>query len=422
MLPGGNIRSSRQMPNRLRTKVRYRVPAHVPGELVKNIDVFRHGGADPYRSLAALHQGPRVFYNLHSVPTLGAGTWVLTRAEDIRVALQQPEIFSSRSAFSVSALIGETWKLIPFELDPPLHTAFRAVLNGSFSPAKMAKIEDDIRARAVQLIDAVLDKGECEFVEAFARPLPVSIFMQMMGLPEEHMEQFNRWEAAYTHPPRPIDMMRAVRAIADYLRTLIAERRATPRNDLVTLCINAKVDDRALTDDEILGTCFLLFAAGLDTVTSSLSLNFRHLAMNPHDQARLRAEPSLIRNAVEELLRRYAVTSSSRVVAQDTVFAGATMKEGDAVAIMTALANLDPVEFDEPMGVDFDRTPNRHIAFMSGPHRCIGSHLARRELVIAIEEWLKRVPPFRVKGGRTVPIKPGTLMCAPRLPIEWSPQ
>jgi cytochrome P450 len=345
---------------------------------------------------------------------------VLTRAEDIRTALQQPEVFSSRNTTNFSAMVGEAWDLIPLELDPPAHSQFRAVMNGVFSPTRMKQMEDGVRARAVALIDAVVGDGDCEFVEAFGRRFPVSIFMQLMGLPQEHSEQFNEWEFGLLHSRDPMVQSASARAIVDYLRALIAKRKLEPGDDLTTFCISAKVDNRAVTDDEIMGMCFLLFIAGLDTVAASLSLHFRHLAQNPHDQERLRADPSLIPNAVEEFLRRYPIVTSSRIVTKDVEFAGAPMKAGDRVMFSTGLANLDPEEFDRPMDVELERFPNRHVSFLYGPHRCIGSHLARRELIIAIEEWVRRVPSFHIKAGAPVPVEPGGLLSVHALPIEWA--
>jgi cytochrome P450 len=344
---------------------------------------------------------------------------VLTRAEDIRAALQQPNVFSSHNTVGFSAMVGETWDLIPLELDPPEHSQFRAVLNGIFSPSRMKVMEEGVRARAAALVDALVAARECEFVEAFGRPFPVSIFMQLMGLPEEHTDQFNVWEFGLLHSQDPEEQIAAAHGIVDYLRDLIALRKAEPTDDLTSFCINAKVDGRPVTDDEIMGMCFLLFIAGLDTVAASLGLHFRHLAQNPADQARLRADPSLIPDAVEEFLRRYPIVNSTRIIAEDVEFAGVRMKTGDRVLFSTVLANLDPDEFDQPLETEIDRSPNRHVSFLYGPHRCIGSHLARRELVIAMEEWLRRVPPFHVKDGVPVPVAPGGLLSVHALPLAW---
>lgn len=399
------------------------IPEHVPPQLVRPAMNFLEAdpaGQCPYSRYADMHAGPRIVYTAPVVGFFGTpGSWLLTRAEDVRTVLQQPEIFSSKGIAGFSRLVGESWDLIPLELDPPQHGAFRAIMNSIFAPAKVAAMEDGIRARANAFIDTFADSGECEFVDAFGRPFPVSIFMQLMGLPDEHMEQLNAWENGLLHSASIEERIAAGRGFLVYLRDLIAERRRKPQDDLTTFAIQAQVDGRPLTDDEVMGICYLLVVAGLDTVAASLSLHFRHLAQSPEDQARLRADPSLIPSAVEELLRRYAIVTTSRFVTADTEVAGIRMRKGDRVTCSTILASLDPAEFARPMDVDIERSPNRHVAFSYGPHRCIGSHLARRELVIAMEEWFKRVPPFRISGGGTVPVAPGGLLSVKKLPLEW---
>jgi cytochrome P450 len=396
---------------------------HVPPELVRPAQTFGIGaqpanGKCPYDRLSDMHSGPRIVYTAPDPNMFGAGAWLLTKAEDIRTVLQNPEIFSSKGIAGFSRLLGQNWDLIPLELDPPEHGKFRAIMNSIFAPAKVAAMEDGVRARAVAMIDAVASKGECEFVEAFGRPFPVSIFMQLMGLPDEHMQQLNEWEYGLLHSATIEERFAGAQGFLNYLRDLIEKRRREPANDLTTFAVQAQVDGRPLTDDEVMGICFLLVVAGLDTVAASLSLHFRHVAQNPDDQARLRADPSLIPSAVEEFLRRYAIVTTSRFLTQDAEVGGVRMKKGDRVTCSTILASLDPDEFEHPMDVDITRAPNRHVAFSYGPHRCIGSHLARRELVIALEEWLKRVPPFRVKGG-FAPVAPGGLLSVKELPLEW---
>jgi len=209
------------------------------------------------------------------------------------------------------------------------------------------------------------------------------------------------WEYGLLHSHDMPQILTAAQATVAYLRELIARRKREPADDLTTFCINAQIDGRPVADDEIVGMCFLLFLAGLDTVAAALGLSFRHLALHPEHQAQLRARPELIPDAVEELLRRYSMITSSRLVTEDMEFAGAPMRQGDRVIFSTPLANLDAGEFDQPLAVDFERTPNRHVAFLYGPHRCLGSHLARRELIIAMQEFLQRTPPFRLAPGET---------------------
>jgi len=373
-----------------------------------------------YTELSRLQAGPRVV-KLPAEAGMGnwGGSWQVTRAEDIRHVLQNPDTFSSRNIAGFSRLVGQEWDLIPLEKDPPEHGKYRAIMNGVFAPAKITAMEDGVRARAVDLIQAFADRGGCEFMEDFARPFPVSIFMQLMGLPEADTDKVNAWEYGLLHSGDMQQRVVAARGFYDYLRELIAMRRREPANDLTTFCIQAQIDGRPTTDEEIMGMCYLLVVAGLDTVAASLSLHFRHLALFPQDQARLRADPSLIPSAVEELLRAYAIVTTSRWVTRDVEVGGVPMTAGDRIICSTPLACLDPDEFDDPLTVDIARSPNRHVAFSYGPHRCIGSHLARRELIIAMEEVLRRIPPFRVAEGARAEIKPVGLYSAPHLPLVW---
>jgi cytochrome P450 len=367
------------------------IPEHVPRELVREFD-FRTGlGNYPHTAVAALHSGPRVFYSpVHHNAIPGPGTWVLTRAADIRAALQDAATFSSAVRRSNSAL-----SLIPLELDPPEHPKFRALMNPIFSPARMKQLEAKVRELARKLAAQCAAKGECDFVEDFAKPFPVGIFLDLMGLPADNMARFLEWEALIMRDKQT--RTAAIQQVSLYLQELITARRRNPTDDLISFAVNARVDDRSLTDSEVMGICVLLFMAGLDTVTSSFAFHFRHLAEHEADQESLRRDPGLIPSAVEELFRAYAVVNTNRYATRDIEFAGVPIKKGDNVTCSTILASRDPHEFDRPNEVIFTRSPNPHNAFSFGPHRCIGSHLARREISAGIEEWLRVIPRFRVK-------------------------
>lgn len=396
------------------------VPSHVPADRVVPYDLLRASGPhqDPFKVINALRSKADTFYTpVHFSNSSGA--WVLTRAEDIRQVLQNPQLFSSRGVSGFSKLLGETWDMIPLEIDPPRHTQFRAILNPLLSPARIAKMQDGIRAICSELIDAVADKGGCDFVEAFARPFPVRIFLQLMGLPLALFDQFLKWNNSLLFAESMEERIAAAAAIRDYLRELIADRKQNPVDDLATAAVQARIDGKPISDDEILGICYLLFVGGLDTVAASLGFYFRHLAQNPEQQRSLRDNPALIPDAVEELLRAHSVVMVSRFVTADTEIGGVSMKQGDCIAIYTSFASFDPKEVEHPETVDFKRSMNRHIAFSYGPHRCIGSHLARRELVTALEEWTRRVPEFRIPEGAEVRMHGGVVFSIDRLPLVW---
>lgn len=395
------------------------LPDHVPMALVRRAPSPGFAPEScPYQQYAAMHDEPRVQFMPPDFMRPN-GSWTISRGEDVRYVLQHPELFSSQGIAGFSMFLGQSWPLIPLELDPPEHTKYRTLLNGIFSPAKIKALEEGVRARAVSLIDAVVAQGGCEFVDAFAKPFPVSIFMQIMGLPDGDFDLLVKYEQLLLHSETMEQRVEGARGFYDYLVDLIAKRRADPGDDLAGFVIQSEIDGRPLNDEEVMGIYYLLVVAGLDTVAASLGLHFAHLATHPEDQARLRANPDLIRDAVEEFLRRYAIVSTTRFATQDTELAGVAIKKGDRLTISTMAPSLDPAEFANPLDVDIERSPNRHVAFSFGPHRCIGSHLARREMIVAIEEWLKRVPPFRVEGDVEVPVKAGGLMCVERLPLVW---
>ena len=373
------------------------VPAHVPPDLVIEADFHSDPGyaGDPFGAVAWQTTGPRIFYSPSHY--LLPGNWVVTRAEDVRFVLQHPEHFSSSGGVSFSSLIGEAWDLIPLELDPPHHAAFRNLLNPLFSPKEVAKMEAGVREAAVRLIDSFAGQREVEFVGAFAQPFPVSVFLQLLGLPLGEMPQFLAWEFGLLKSFALEERSNAARSIVGYLRDAVRARRGGTGGDLITWAANAEVGGRALTNDEIIGICFLLFVAGLDTVASSLGFHYHYLAAHPELQATLRADRTLIPAAVEEFMRLYSIVINHRRVVEDIEFAGVLLKRGDWISVPTFNASRDPAEFERPHEFVLDRPVNRHVAFSYGPHRCLGSHLARREFVVAMNELFDRLPPFRLK-------------------------
>jgi len=258
---------------------------------------------------------------------------------------------------------------------------------------------------------------ECNFVEDFAKPFPVGIFLDLMGLPKENMPRFLHWEALIMRDK--LTRAAAMQEVSAYLQELVSERRRRPTEDLISFAVTAQVDGRPLTDEDVIGICVLLFIAGLDTVTSSFSFHFRHLAEHPADQEALRADFGLIPGAVEEFFRAYAVVNTNRYVTRDIEFAGVQMRKGDNVTCSTILASRDPREFENPNQVQIARSPNPHNAFSYGPHRCIGSHLARRELVAGMEEWFKLIPTFRVKPDAPIVAHGGGVFSLESLPLVW---
>jgi cytochrome P450 len=299
-----------------------------------------------------------------------------------------------------------------------MHGKYRSVLNPLFAPKKMQAMEANVRAAARRCIDKLKERAGCEFMQEFAFPFPVSVFLDLIDLPQERMSEFQSWEYALLHVPDMKVVSDAVRNVVGYLREVMAERRRNPGDDFISYGIKAEIDGRRFTDDELIGYCFNLFIGGLDTVSSNIILQFRHLAENPEHQARLRSEPAMIPAAVEEFLRAYAAVTTFRTCVKETQIRGITIKPGDKVAMSTTLANRDPQEFDAPDEVRLERQP-AHISFAYGPHRCIGSHLARREMVIAMEEFLGAIPAFRLEPGVEIETHLGGIIQPNVLPLVW---
>jgi cytochrome P450 len=406
------------------SSARASIPAHVPAELVRSFNFWSapgmkpEAGGDPHAALASLRDHPRIFYSARNTAE-GYGTWVLTRAEDMRRVLQDAQTFSSdRKLFS--PMVGEDWPLVPLEIDPPAHTKFRMLLNPMFSPKRMQAMQEGIRARAVALIEALRERGECDFMQEFAFPFAVSVFLQFLGLPQERMPDFMLWAEQTLHGADGATRIAGGTAIVGFLRELFDLRRRAPTDDFASFLLSSKVDERALNEHELLGMGVLVFIAGLDTVAAALGFDFNHLAMHPEAQAQLRNHPERIANAAEEMLRAFSTVHMVRVAKKDVELHGVTVKAGDRVSCATMIANRDPQEFENPDSVDFSREVNRHVAFAYGPHRCVGSHLARREVIIGLEEWLRRVPPFRIKDGTKPTTHGGTVFGIEGLMLAWS--
>ncbi len=357
--------------------------------------------------------------------TMGTGMPIISRHEDVMWGLRHPEVFSSE--MDVALGLGTERPMIPQQIDPPRQVRYRKILDPQFSRKRVAELEPRLRAHANELIDAVIDKGECEFDAAFAIPLPCTAFLGLMGLPQDELPLFLELKDGIIRPPvDPTDLeagkeyrKRIGKRIYAYFERLIDERTAQPREDLMSYLVRAELDGRKLSRNEILDICYLFLLGGLDTVTATLGCSVAYLAENPEQRKRIVADPATIPAAVEELLRwETPVMALPRVAKQDVTLHGQTIKKGELVTFLLGAANTDDQAFENAQTVDFDREANRHIAFGAGPHRCLGSHLARMELRVALEEWHRRIPEYRIKPGETPRYTPG-IREVRYLPLVW---
>jgi cytochrome P450 len=326
----------------------------------------------------------------------GAAVFI-AKQEDIDHVLHDSEVFSARW-HEIGTRPDQP--LIPINIDPPEHRSWRRLLDPFFNPRGMKKLEPQITARANALIDGFIDRGGCDFADEFAVPLPCSVFLQLMGLPAEQTAHFLDLKerllrgAGGQFMTQDEVQNQAHIEITEHFEQLIAARRRDPQDDLLTQLVNSEIDGRPLTHSELLGTCHLLFVAGLDTVTDSLTCFFAFLGRNPDYRRRLVEHPEDIPRAIEEMLRYESpVPFVQRMATQETELNGCPVHPGEMVIVLLGSANNDEHVVPNPDLVDFDRT-SAHYGFGGGVHRCLGSHLARIELRVGLTEWHKRIPDY----------------------------
>lgn len=354
--------------------------------------------------------------------TLAQGFWTLTRYDAVREAYQLPEVFTSDSFMPTDP--DPAYHMLPTQERAPRHVKIRQLLNPRFSPAAVATMEAAARRHCADVVATFADRGRCDLVEEFGGPFATKVFLDWAGLPTEDSPQFVAWVRAVFNDlgdSSATAMQDAMTGIDGYFRDLIADRRRSPRDpedDVVTHLVQSTIDGEPLPEADLLSICVVLVLAGLDTVKQQLGYSFLHLATHPDDRRRLATEPGILPLAVEELLRAFSVADPGRKVAQDVEFHGCPLRKGDMVWLPPATANRDPRVFPDADRVVLDRTPNRHLAFGAGPHRCQGAHLARLQLRVALEEWHRRIPDYRLGDDETI-LEHGGQFGLERLPIAW---
>lgn len=335
------------------------------------------------------------------------GHIVVTRYDDIIDVLQDPGTFSS-TANTIPDTSQVRPKFIPFNYDPPEHTAYRQLFAAYFAPRNVAKAEAEARKLFIELIEGYIAKGGGDFIQEVAMPFPCITFMLILGAPLEDTNELVEWNHVINHgfdSPDPAVVDYALNVvqpkIVGYVDALVASREnvESPPDDLLTALSRAEVDGVPLTLEEKRNTVLLFLGAGLDTVTAQLALMVERLAGDPRLREQLIADPGLIPNAVEEFMRIDSIISLARKATTDTEISGCPVGAGDMVQLLTPSAGRDADHYDNPDEVDFTRDGIKHLGFGGGPHRCQGSHLARMELRIALEEMMVRMPHFSVSPG-----------------------
>lgn len=384
--------------------------------------IFPHTADAPWPVYGRLRQEcPVVRSDFGGIPTV-----IVSRYEDVMWLLRHPEHFTSEGG---QLSLGEQ-PLIPLQVDPPRHTQYRRLLNPEFVPREIEKLEPSIRRLVTELLDGFAGRGSCDFHEEFATPLPSGIFLALMGLPEDDLPKFLKWRDDTIRPPvEPGDVegamairATAAREISEYFRESIEKARARDLDDtLLSKIVHAEIDGEPLTETELLGMSHLLLLGGLDTVTATLDCMIYYLAMHPDRRQQIINDPALVPKAIEELLRfETPVMMVPRSVKEPVELGGLKLEPGEGVTVALGAANDDEAQFGST-DVDFHRDPNKHVAFGAGNHLCLGAHLARLELRVALEEIHRRIPDYRVKEGTEVHFSPG-IRQAYHLPLEFTPE
>jgi cytochrome P450 len=365
--------------------------------------------------LNALRRAGPIHWNEHG------GFWVITTAHLAREVFQNPTVFTNDSISPGSP--DPSYKWIPSNINPPLHVQYRQILNHAFGPAPVARVEPKAREYCRMAIDDVLDQGRCDYVADVGGLFPTRVFLELIDLPWEDAPLFVAWaetlfNAFFTGPEAEV----AFAESRQYLVDLIAERRRAPRDpahDFPSHLLASTIDGRPMPDEDILNIFNQLMLAGLDTVKSALSYSLLHLATHDADRRRIVADPTVIATAVEELLRAYPLVMEGRKLSQDVDFYGAPMRAGEMVMLVLPAIMHDPEQFERPDEVILDRARNNHLSFGGGPHRCLGSHLARMEMAVGLAEWHRRIPEYRLACPIEEVIERGGQLSLRSLPLTW---
>jgi cytochrome P450 len=396
------------------------LPGHVDPDQVIDFDFYADprlaADGDIHRAMVRMaeDEGRGIFWT----PRNG-GHWCINSHPLLFEAMRDTALFSSRALTLPPMPEGQEPRVLPISLDGDEHLAYRLPLLKAFAPAPVKAMEPAIRTFAIELIEGVRADGRCDFVAAIGQALPVVIFMQFMGLETARLREFRSWVADMLSASDERRASSHVKIVA-MLAQVLAARRAEPRDDLISRLLAGEVRGQPLTDDEVLAYCLLLFAAGLDTVANALAFSMNYLARNPALQDRLCSEPGLIPAMVEEMLRLHGIANPVRVITRDTQWAGVRLKAGERVLMMLAVGNYDAGVYRDPARFDPDRESEPHITFGLGPHRCVGSHLARLELKTFYAEWFARMPTVSVDTAAPPVLRGGQTLALGALPLVWT--
>lgn len=394
-------------------------PAHVSADLVRDFNLYDIPGSseDVQAAYAAIQQAnPDIFWTPHN-----GGHWVATRGADIIAMQRDYQHFSHRNILLPPMPEG-TPRQIPLEMDPPEHARYRRPLMQALMPAIVSELETTVRTVAIDAIERVLPHGECEFIEDFAKILPIHVFLDMVDLPVADKAMLLPLAEDSVRGATAQIRMESHQAMGAYLLDKVRARRENPGDDLLSKLVNVDVGYGSISEKEAVEYCTLVLFGGLDTVAGMIGFIARFLAMNTGHRAQLVArldDEAFLKHAIEELVRRHGLANTARVIPQDFEYKGVQFRAGDRILPANLWVGMDDRLNDSPLVVDFERAQPVHAAFGNGPHACPGAILARREIRIFLEEWLKRIPDFSIKPGTQPAMATGMVNGVLRLELVW---
>jgi cytochrome P450 len=386
---------------------------------------------DPYPALARLRAEAPVFWSEKGK------YWMVSRYDDVSAILRDLQY---EKGFARMKVLDPLMRIFPQLADamklrgksmlnqnPPDHTRLRALVNKAFTPTMVSGMRPHIERIANKLIDQIEQKKDVDLISEFAFVLPVTVIAEMLGIPAEDRDKFKVWSHALTEILEPtLEMGRAMKALdanhalLDYLRPLVAERRKNPRTDLISALVQAEEEGSKLTEDELLANTVLLLVAGHETTVNLIGNGMLALLKNQEQMDLLKSQPDMIETAVDEFLRYDSpVQFTRRMAACDMELGGQRIRENDMFILLLGSANRDETQFEEPDRLNIARTNNKHIAFGSGIHHCLGSSLARAEGQIAIGTILQRLPNIHLKGTNIEHKLPYSLRGVKDLPVAF---
>ena len=391
------------------------VPAHVPADRVVDFDYVNDPmlKTDPQAAYLRFRNGPDLIYT----PRNG-GHWIATRREHMIEIFNTPTVFST-FPYVIPRSVSSPQPQPFTEINAPESLKYKRLLAPMMTPKAVTRFELQGREIMLELMDEISSRGECDFSADVAQKLPIFIIMRWLDLPfEDRFMLMNNVDRVLSDPD-PEQRRLAREFTVQYIDSTVAQRREHPGDDLISALANGEIDGRRVTQMEGVSMARNLIHGGLDTVRNMMSYIAWFLATNDTHRRQLVAEPELIPAAIEELLRWYALPNMPRCLIEDVEFHGVAMKKGDQILMPLMLAGHDERYYSDPMTVDFRRKDMRHITFGNGAHVCPGQHLARIELKIFLEEWLRRIPDFSIKSGTTPTTAGGIILAVRSLHLQW---